>query len=189
MKSNLAVSFLSGQYDPEHKKAQYLGRITQAKINKPKTTVVKVVSDWGVDEKAKGGRPKKPKVRKDDKRIYAIDGYPAIMQTGGGRYQVQIKHWNRNFYLGVYDTIEAAVRVRDESKAQLIAGTFIYKGKLAVDERPQKRKQSELPKYIYWSKDKGRYLIQRTLNNKKYAHGTYKTLEEAVNKLKELGYE
>ena len=177
------INFLSGKYDPEYKQVIYRTVREKAKASNAQTVTVKVVSDWGVDEKAKGGRPKKPKVRKDDKRIYAIDGYPAIMQTGGGRYQVQIKHWNRNFYLGVFDTIEEAVRVRDESKAQLIAGTFIYKGQLAVDERPKKRKKSELPKYIYWSRDKGRYLIQRTLNNKKYAHGTYKTLEEAINTL------
>jgi hypothetical protein len=144
-----------------------------------------VVSDWGVDEKAKGGRPKKPRVRKDDKRVYSIDGIPAVMLTGGGRYQVQIKHWNRNFYLGVFDTIEQAVHARDTAKAQLRAGTFEYKGKIAVDERPKKVR--DLPKHIYYSKVKDRYLIQVTKNNNKLSYGTYRTLEDAVNKLKELG--
>ena len=187
MNIQTATAFISGQYDPEHKKAQYLERIANAKVNKPKTTVVKVVSDWAVDEKAKGGRPKKPRVRKEDKRIYAIEGIPAVMQTGGGRYQVQIKHWGRNFYLGVFDTVEQAIHARDTAKAQLKAGTFKHKGKIAVDERVKKSR--ELPKYIYYNPIKDRYLIQRTIDGRKFSYGTYHTLEEAVNKLKELGYE
>ena len=181
-----AIDFLSGKFDPEYKKAQHLARIAQAKINKPKTVSVKVASDWGIDDKAHGGKPKP--VRKREKRIYAIDGCPSVMQTGAGKYQVQIKHWNKNFYLGVFDTIEQATHARDTAKAELIAGTYIYKGVLAVDERPKKKKDSMLPKYIYWSKDKNKYLIQRTLGGKKLSHGTYKTLEEAVERLKELGW-
>ena len=185
MNTSLAVSFLSGKYDPDYKKAHHLGRILQARLNKPKTTVVKVVSDWAMEEKHKGGRPK----RKPQARVYCAQNEPGIMETEGGKFQVQIKHWRKSFYLGVFNTIEEAVRVRDESKAQLTAGTFIYKGQLVVDERQPKPKKSGLPKFVYYSKAKDRYLIQRTVDNKKYAHGTYKTLEEAVNKLKELGYE
>ena len=180
-----AIDFLSGKFDPDYKKAQYLGRIAQARLNKPKTVSVKVESDWAYEPP---DRPVKPKMTKPRaKRIYQIDGTPSVMLTAGGKYQVQIKHWARNFYLGVFDTIEEAVTARDTAKAELIAGTFVYRGKIAVDERVRKKKASELPKFIYWSKDKNKYLIQRTLGGKKLAHGTYKTLEEAVNKLKELG--
>ena len=185
MKTSLAIAFLSGQYDPENKQESKKAKIVQARLSKPRTTVVKVVSDWAVDEKAKGGRPKKPRVRKEDKRIYAIEGIPAVMQTGGGRYQVQIKHWGRNFYLGVFDTVEQAIHARDTAKAQLKAGTFKHKGKIAVDERVKKSR--ELPKYIYYNPIKDRYLIQRTIDGRKFSYGTYHTLEEAVNKLKELG--
>ena len=181
-----AIDFLSGKYDPDYKKAQYLGRIAQARLNRPMTKTIKVESDWAYEPP---DRPVKPKVAKPRaKRIYQIDGTPSVMLTAGGKYQVQIKHWARNFYLGVFDTIEEAVSARDTAKAELIAGTFIYRGKIAVDERVRKKKVSELPKFIYWSKDKGKYLIQRTLGGKKLAHGTYKTLEEAVAKLQELGW-
>ena len=181
-----AIDFLSGKYDPDFKKAQYLARIAQAKLNKPKTVSVKVASDWGIDDKAHGGKPKP--VRKREKRVYGIDGYPSVMLTGSGKYQVQIKHWNRNFYLGIFDTIEEAAHARDTAKAQLMAGTYVYKGVLIVDERPKKIRDTTLPKFIYWSKDKGKYIIQRTLGGKKLAQGTYKTLEEAVAKLQELGW-
>jgi hypothetical protein len=186
MKTSLAVAFLSGQYDPENKQESKKAKIVQARLSKPKTTVVKVVSDWAYEPPDRPVKPKQPKPRA--KRIYQIDGIPSVMLTAGGKYQVQIKHWARNFYLGVFDTIEEAVTARDTAKAELIAGTFVYRGKIAVDERVRKKKASELPKFIYWSKDKGKYLIQRTLGGKKLAHGTYKTLEEAVERLKELGW-
>jgi len=185
MNIQTATAFISGQYDPEHKKAQYLERIANAKVNKPKTTVVKVVSDWAVDEKAKGGRPKKPRVRKPNPRIYAVNGAPAVMLTNGGKFQVQIKQIGRIFYLGVFDTLDEATRARDDAKAQIKAGTFIYKGELVVDERVKKSR--ELPKHIYYSRVKDRYLIQRTIDGRKFSYGTYHTLEEAANKLKELG--
>ena len=185
MNTSLAVAFLSGGYDPECKKTQYLNRIAQARLSKPKTTVVKVVSDWAEETKDRGGRPRKHKLRKNDKRVYAIEGAPGVMQTGSNKYQVQIKHWNRNFYLGVFNTIEQAIKARDTAKAQLRAGTFKYKGKIAVDERPKKVR--DLPKYIYYSAIKDRYLIQLTRDRKKTSYGTYRTLEDAVNKLKELG--
>jgi hypothetical protein len=180
-----AIDFLSGKYDPDYKKAQYLGRIAQARLNRPMTKTIKVESDWAYEPPDRPVKPKQPKPRA--KRIYQIDGIPSVMLTAGGKYQVQIKHWTRNFYLGVFDTIEQAVHARDTAKAELIAGTFMYRGKIAVDERVKKKKASELPKFIYWSKDKGKYLIQRTLGGKKFSYGTYHTLEEAVNKLKELG--
>ena len=186
MNTSIATAFLAGRYDPDFKKAKHLARIAQAKLNRPVTKTVKVASDWAYEPP---DRPVKPKVAKPRaKRIYQIDGIPSVMLTAGGKYQVQIKHWARNFYLGVFDTIEEAVTARDTAKAELIAGTFVYRGKIAVDERVRKKKASELPKFIYWSKDKNKYLIQRTLGGKKLAHGTYKTLEEAVERLKELGW-
>lgn len=187
MNTSIATAFLAGRYDPGYKKAQYLGRIAQARLNRPMTKTVKVESDWAYEPP---DRPVKPKVAKPRaKRIYQIDGIPSVTLTAGGKYQVQIKHWARNFYLGVFDTIEEAVTTRDTAKAELIAGTFVYRGKIAVDERTKKKKVSELPKFIYWSKDKGKFLIQRTLGGKKLTRGTYKTVEEAVAKLQELGWE
>ena len=76
-----AIDFLSGKYDPDYKKAQYLGRIAQARLNRPITKTVKVESDWAYEPP---DRPVKPKVAKPRvKRIYQIDGIPSVMLTAG----------------------------------------------------------------------------------------------------------
>lgn len=48
---------------------------------------------------------------------------PCVYRTSwGNRVFVQIKHHGETIYLGTYETVEAAVEVRDEARRQLGQG-------------------------------------------------------------------
>ena len=181
MNTALAVSFISGQYDPEHKKAQHLGRIAQAKLNKPKTTVVKVVSEYRIEG------VKSASLNKKGVPMYRAVGERCINLTENNTYSVIFKAYDRSVYVGTFKTLEEAIAERDKAQAEVKAGTYIYKGELLVDKRV--KKDRGMPKHIYYNTSQNKYQVQKDINGKKKYYGAYKTLEEAIERLKELGYE
>lgn len=152
-----AVDFIKGKYDPEYKRTELAAKLDKAKASNPKTVTVQVDSDWSID--------------KAPKAVKSSDVDTSSIIQNNGKFIVQIRHRNQRLYLGTYHTLNDAVQARDKVKAKL----------LAANDKPNNR---DLPKHIY--RNKKRYIVQLTTKGRTVTYGSYVTVEEAINRLKEL---
>lgn len=173
MNIDLATAFLSGEFDPTHKQIKKKALVVRAKLFKPKTKTVKVKSDWSMDSEEKSRAVHIPRMAEID-----ADAVACVQMTRGGRFKVQFRHLSRLFYLGTFLTLADAVKTRDDAKARIKAGTFVYKGE-AIANQSNKR-PGKPPKYIQYIKRRDRYRVQRCVNGKTKSYGVFKTLEEAI---------
>lgn len=180
MNIEMVVRFLKGEFDPEYRKQGYGVKKLRARLNKPETTKVQLYSDWAFSI-SYGGKPKMPPKPKADRKVATSAG---IYPTKNGRFQSQFKAFGAFYYLGTFDTEEEAVRVRKEAKDKLKRGEFRYKGKLVVDTR--ERAKLNLPQYIHYRDAKRSYMVQKRIDGKVVYLGSFKTLEEAEAKLREV---
>lgn len=174
----LSMAFIAGRYDPEHKRVRHLAKLVQAKLNKPKTSLVTVVSDYRMDD------VKPVKLNSKGVPAYRSISERCINLTEHGTYSVMFKAYDRSIYVGSFKTLEQAIAERDKAKADVKAGTYIYRGELLVDKRT--KKDRGMPKHIYYNASQNRYQVQKDVEGKKKYFGAYKTLEEAIERLKEI---
>ena len=183
MNTEMVIRFLRGEFDPEYKKVTMAQRLEQAKLNKPETRKMQVYSDWAFSI-SYGGKPKVPPKPKPERKAATSAG---IYPTKNGRFQAQFKAFGTFYYLGIFDTEEEAAKVRAEAKDKLKRGEFKYKGQLVVDTR--ERAKLGLPQYIHYRYTKRSYMVQKRINGKVMYLGSFKTLEEAEAKLREVDSE
>ena len=110
MDIQLAIRFLKGEFDPEYSRAKTMQLLEQAKRNNPKTYVVKAASDWGYDDTKAGRRKLKPHLLDRPKKVTT-----GIIYTPSGKYQSQVKAFNKYYYLGVFDTEEEAIALANNT--------------------------------------------------------------------------
>ena len=168
--------FLRGEFDPEHRRVKALERLVVAKLNKPETVKAKVDSDWAFAT-----------ARSTLRAIRTLTKLPkGVARSKNGKFQAKAQHDGKWIYLGTYDTEQQA------AEASLTASRIITKEKgITADkviEAIRKPKVTALPKFVYYHKAKDRYIIQRRTNGKDIHYGTFKVLEEAIDKLTELGF-
>ena len=179
MDIQLAIRFLKGEFDPEYSRAKTMQLLEQAKRNNPKTHVVKAASDWGYDDTKAGRRKLKPHLLDRLKKVAT-----GIIYTPSGKYQSQVKAFNKYYYLGVFDTEEEALQARNDAKAKLKVGEFVYRGEAVVDVK--ERDRCGIPKYIYFNVKLDKYYVQKKVNGVVRNFGRYATLEEAIARLNEV---
>lgn len=175
MNKQLSIAFLGGAFDPEYRKQRYGIKKLRAKLNKPETVTKTVESDWAFNE---------GKTRKNRKPVTYTMVSSGIMRVASGKFQVQLKRGNKTIHVGTFEVLGDAETARLKAKADLEAGTFMYRGKLFVDPPPKNNRA--LPKHIYYHDQRKKFYVQRTIKGKKVSYGAYDTLAEAVKRLEQV---
>jgi hypothetical protein len=99
----------------------------------------------------------------------------------GNEYCIQKTVDKELLYFGRYKTLEDAIKVRDYLEKYGWSKNISTNFKCSLEGTRIKR---DLPKYIAYAGDK--YIIKKYINDKTCYYGSYSTLTEAINKVKQL---
>ena len=187
----LSIKFLSGKYDPDFRRSKTLDKIERARINKPKTTIVRrnldlIIRENEDVEEVKYRRRTAAEML-DGETIDSPLGIRGITKNKyDGRWAVRVRNGKKQYHVGVFEKLEDAVKARDKVYYAVQNGEFVHDNTYHTRLR-QNRSERGLPPNVYHAVN-DRYSGKIMIKGAMYFLGTFDTIEEAqaaVNSHKE----